>query len=282
MATTMKLGVVFRDDALGRGTRTALNTLVFNGKGLTDPVNLGKNVLIDGYDYKKADQNEIVQKYVTFAPDIMVLAGTGEAITAVMKPLELGWPATNPNRPQYVLIDSVKVPDLTTLVTGNDDLRHRVRGTGIKPGSDSAPVYSAFQVGYQLAFPGSSATTSGMGPAYDATYAIAFALAATRDEAVSGSSIAKGLRKLAGGTTQIEVGTTKVLQAFQKLAAGEQIKALGTFGSLDWDTDGAVVGGTLEMWCIGVPSGTPAYQTSGLTFDIKTRMKAGQYTQCAP
>jgi ABC-type branched-subunit amino acid transport system substrate-binding protein len=279
----VKLGVVFRDDALGIGTRTSLNALIINGKGITDTtVNFGKNVYIDGYDYKKADQNEIVQKYLTFAPDIVVLAGTAEAITNVMKPLEAGWPASNPNRPHYVLIDSVKVPELITLVKDNDDLRRRVRGTGIKPGADSAPIYMAFQLDYQLKFPGSGATTSGMGPAYDATYAIAFALAATRDLPVSGSSIAQGLRKLAGGTTLVEVGATKALQAFQKLAAGDKIKALGTFGPLDWDPDGAVVGGTLEMWCIGSASGTPAYQTSGLTFDIKTQMKAGQYTQCAP
>lgn len=279
---TIKLGVVYRDDALGSGTRTALNGLIINGKGLTDVVNLGKNVQIAGYDPREPNQNEIVQKQLTFAPDIVVLAGTAEAITAVMKPLEAGWPQTNPNRPHYVLIDSVKVPDLITLVTANDDLRHRVRGTGIKPGVESAPVYDAFKVDYQVAFPGSTATTSGMGPAYDATYAIAYALAATRDLPVGGKSIATGLRRLAGGTTQIEVGATKATQAFQKLVAGEEIKAIGTFGPLDWDEDGAVVGGTLEMWCIGSPAGTPAYQSSGLTFDLKTLTSAGKYTQCAP
>lgn len=280
---TVKLGVVFRDDALGIGTRTSLNGLVINGKPISDStVNLGRNVNIDPYNFTHPDQNAIVQKYVTFAPDIVVLAGTAEAISAVMKPLEAAWPASNPHRPQYVLIDSVKVPDLITLAVGNEDLRRRVRGTGIKPGPESAPIYSAFQVDYQVRFPGSSSTTSGMGPAYDATYAIAFALAATWSEPVTGTSVARGLRSLAGGATQIEVGATKVLQAFQRLVAGEKIKALGTFGPLEWDADGAVVGGTLEMWCIGAPAGTPAYQTSGLTFDIKTQQKLGTYTPCTP
>jgi len=45
----VKLGIVFRDDALGIGTRTSLNALVFNGKSLSDPLNLGTNVEIDGY-----------------------------------------------------------------------------------------------------------------------------------------------------------------------------------------------------------------------------------------
>ncbi len=278
--SAVKLGVVFRNDALGIGTRTSLNQLTLNGQAISDPVNLGKNVQIDGYDYKAANQDAIVQKYVTFAPDLIVLAGTAEAITAVMVPLEAAW--TAPNRPYYMLIDSLRSPELITAVTGNDDLRRRVRGTGLTPGATSAPIYTSFKVDYQVAFPGSSATTSGMGPAYDATYAIAFALAATKDLPVSGTSVAKGLRKLAGGATHIEVGSAKAPVAFQKLASGETIDAIGTFGPLAWDADGAVVGGTIEMWCIGSSSGTPTYQSSGLTFDIASQQKSGQYTQCSP
>src|SRR5207237_320623 len=37
--STIKLGIVFRNDALGIGTRTALSDLVLNGKSLADPVN---------------------------------------------------------------------------------------------------------------------------------------------------------------------------------------------------------------------------------------------------
>jgi hypothetical protein len=278
----VKLGIIFRDDALGSGTRTALSAMMLNGKPISDTsVNYGKNVFIDGYDFSKPDQAAIVQKYADFAPDIVVLAGTAEAISQVMKPLEAAWHTDKP-APQYVLIDSVKVPDLITLVTNNDALRRRVRGTGIKPGPDTASIYSTFQLDYQVAFPGMSATTSGMGPSYDAAYSLAYALAATHDQPVSGAQIAKGLRFLAGGTTQYEVGSAKVTQAFQKLAAGEKIKAMGTFLPLEWDSVGAVVGGTLEMWCIGVPAGTPAYQNSGLNFDVKTQTSTGQYTQCAP
>lgn len=279
--STVKLGIIFRDDALGSGTRTALNSLTLNGKPISDTsVNLTKNVLIDGYDFSKPDQAAIVSKYVEFAPDIVVLAGTAEAISQVMKPLEAAWKA--PNRPQYVLIDSVKVPDLITLATNNmDGLQGRVRGTGIKTSPESSSVLQAFQVDYQLEF-NESATTSGMGPSYDAAFSLAYALAATHDQPVSGDEIAKGLRMLAGGTTQFNVGALQVTQAFQKLAAGEKIKGMGTFGPLEWDANGAVVGGTLEMWCIGGSTSTPAYKSSGLTFDIRTQQPSGQYTQCAP
>lgn len=281
----VKLGVVYRNDALGIGTRTSLDSLVFNGKPISDAINLGQNVKISPYDPTQPDQNTIVTDYVKFEPDIVVLAGTAEAVTKVMVPFEQKLPTGDAGvgkRPFYVLIDSVKVPDLITAVTGNDDLRRRVRGTGITPSAASAPVNTSFQVDYTSRYPGSSAKISGMGPSYDAAYAIAYALAATKDMPASGRAVATGLRMLAGGSTVIQNSGTKVLAAFQKLAAGEKITAVGTFGPLDWDTNGAVVGGTLEMWCIDGSGATPAYQSSGLTFDIKAQKFSGQYTQCGP
>ena len=283
----VKLGVVYRNDALGIGTRTSLDSLIFNGKPITDAINLGQNVKISPYDPTQADQNTIVTDYVKFEPDIVVLAGTAEAVTKVMVPLEQKLPSGDAGvgkRPYYVLIDSVKVPDLQTAVTGNDDLRHRVRGTGITPSAASAMVYTSFQVAYTTRYNvmGAAAKTSGMGPSYDALYGIAYALAATKDEPASGRAVAKGLRMLAGGSTVIQNSGTNVLAAFQKLAAGEKITAIGTFGPLDWDTNGAVVGGTLEMWCLGGSSMTPAYQSSGLNYDIKAQKFSGQYTQCGP
>jgi ABC-type branched-subunit amino acid transport system substrate-binding protein len=275
---TVKLGVVFRNDALGIGTRTSLNSLVLNGKPLADALNLGRNVMIEGYDFNLPDQAPLVKRLVDFAPDIMVLAGTAEAITNVMKPLEAGWTGDPLRRPQYVLIDSVKVPDLLTLTKDNVPLRRRIRGTGITPGQASSNVYNAFKVDYTVEY-NMGATTSGMGPAYDAAYAMAYALTATKDEPIGGSAIAKGLRMLAGGPTDtdIEVGGTTATLAFQRLAAGEKINATGTFGPLEWDKNGAVVGGTLEMWCIGDQNN---YQSSLVNFDIKTQQITGTYVQC--
>jgi hypothetical protein len=210
-----------------------------------------------------------------------VLAGTAEAVTKVMVPLEAQWTATD--RPSYVLIDSTKVPELLTAVTNNDDLRSRIRGTGITPGptgkNTPGETYNGFQVDYQVRF-NASATISGMGPSHDAAYAIGLALAATADQPVSGKSVAAGLRKLAGGTITLEATGTSVLAAFQKLAAGQQVTEVGTFGMLDWDLNGAVKGGTLEMWCVGGPTTKPAYQSSGLSFDIKSQQESGTYVQC--
>ncbi|HEY0469004.1 MAG TPA: hypothetical protein VGC79_32650 [Polyangiaceae bacterium] len=294
----INLGIVFRNDALGIGTRTALNELTINGQSLSNAINLGNHVQIDPYNGADADQHAIITKYLTFLPDIVVLAGTAEALTKVMVPLEAQWPM-DVDRPQYVLIDSTKVPELIDAVTNNDDLRHRVRGTGISPGvvvkdmpagaDTPTATLESFKVDYKVRY-GSDATASGMGPAHDAAYAIGLALAATRTQEVSGASVAQGLRKLAGGATKLTATAQNVLPAFKKLAAGEKITAVGTYGMLDWDDDGAVKGGVLEMWCIAgpavptvaVPMPKPVYDSSGLFFDLKSHAYSGTYVQCTP
>ncbi|MDF3070213.1 MAG: Branched-chain amino acid transporter, amino acid-binding protein [Polyangiaceae bacterium] len=280
--SAVKLGIVFRNDALGIGTRTSLNELILNEKGLTDPLNLGNNVEIDGYVGTATEQTSLVDKYVAFAPDIIVLAGTAEAVSKFMVPLEAAW--TAPVRPHYVLIDSTKVPELIMAATNNDDLRGRVRGTGITTGPSGkdtpAEAYNGFKIDYDVRYPGGNATISGMGPAHDAAYAIGLALAATRDQPVSGKAIAAGLRKLASGPTKYTTLGPNLLPAFQKLAAGSGITAVGSFGVLDWDTDGAVKGGTLEMWCIGGTAAKPVYQSSGLIFDIMSQQQSGTYKSC--
>ena len=220
---TVNLGIVFRNDALGQGTRTALDTLMLNGQSIAN----NEHVKIDPYNGADADQQALVSKYLTFLPDIIVLAGTAEAITKVMVPLEAQWPKDGTDtdlapRPYYVLIDSTKVPELLTAVTSNGhDLARRVRGTGITPGpsgTDTADTYTGFQLDYGVRYNGAAATISGMGPAHDAAYAIGLALAATRTQEVSGATVAQGLRRLAGGATKLKVTASNVLPAFQKLS----------------------------------------------------------------
>jgi ABC-type branched-subunit amino acid transport system substrate-binding protein len=277
----IKLAVAYRDDALGTGTRVSLNPLVLNGKPLIDPTNLGMNVRIDRYDFSQLDQHGLIEQYVQFAPDIVVLAGTADIVPNVMLPLEQRWPDDKP-RPVYLTIDPVKSADLLNAAAGSDDLRRRIRGTGTTPSPRSKATYDAFRVSYELRYPGNQANGSGLGPSYDTVYALAFAMAATREMPLTGQSVVTGLARLSGGATEVEVQSTQVLAGFQRLVAGQSISAIGTFGPLSWGSNGAVVGGTLEVWCIGVVAGKPGYQSSGLTLDLVSGRTAGEYTQCGP
>lgn len=278
--TSVRLSIIYRDDALGVGTRTSMDALVLNGKPLSDPFNYSTSsdahVHIDPYDAKLTGIDAILTKEIAFAPDIVILAGTAETVTKILTPLEAGW--TGAARPYYYFIDPSKGQDLLNAVTGKDELRKRVRGTGTRPNPSSEPVNNAFNLDYGVRY-GSQPTASGAGACYDAAYSIAYALAATKDLPISGATVAQGLRKLAGGTDNISTGTQNLQHAFSTLADGQPVKATGTTCDLEWDSRGIVTGGTIEMWCIGAGA-TPLYQSSGLTFDIKTQTYSGAYTQC--
>jgi branched-chain amino acid transport system substrate-binding protein len=272
----IKLSIVHRSDALGTGTRAELKSLMLNGKTLLQNQTASPStVLIDPYDHTVADQQALVARQRMFEPDIIVIAGLAEAVTNVMQPLEQAW--TGEHRPHYVLIDSLKVPELLAAAMADDGLRQRIRGTGVVPTPRSKPVFEVFRVDYQARFPDSPSTISGMGPAYDATYAIAYALAATRDLPVSGKSIAEGLRKLSGGTMGYELLSTKILAAYHDLTTGRAIDAVGTFAPLSWNARGAPIGNLVEIWCIG-PG--PSFQSSGLTYDLAQQVPVGSYQPC--
>ena len=277
----LKLAIIYRDDALGQGTRLALNTLVFNDKPLSDPDNLGGHVHVSPYQANVADQDALVDATLKFAPDIIVLAGTAEAITQVMVPLEQAWPAPVA-RPEYVLIDSSKTPELITAVTGNTDLRRRIRGTGVTPDARSVPVNEAFMVSYATRHPEDQPNLFGMGPAYDATYAVAYAITALRGKPISGRAIAQALPVLASGGSEVELQSSKVLLAFRKLTEGTPLTVIGTSAPLQWDDHGAIAGGTIELWCISEVGGKPGYDSSGVMLDLRSGQLRGQYVQCGP
>jgi hypothetical protein len=253
---------------------------MLNGKPLSDSVNIGTNVRIDPYDPKMPNQQTIVDANAKFAPDIIVLVGTAESVTQVMQPLEGEWQSAS--RPEYVLIDSAKVPELLTAVTGNDDLRRRVRGTGVTPSMRSIPVNDAFMVSYATRYPNMPANIYGLGPAYDSTYAVGYAIASLRGQPITGANIGQGLRRLSGGATTLEVQSNKILAAFNALASGQALTVIGTFGTMQWNDNGAIQGGTIELWCVGNPNNKPTFATSGLTYDIQSSQALGMYTQCAP
>jgi branched-chain amino acid transport system substrate-binding protein len=281
---TIRLAIAYRNDAVGFGTLRSLSDLVINGKPLNDPINAGSpggNVTIDGYELSAPNQDALVSRYVSFAPDIIVLAGLAEGITTVMNPIEQRWSDAGVQRPYYVLTEQLKGPDLITSVTSLPTLRPRVRGTGVISTGSSVAVKAAFEVDYRARY-GVTPAARGAGQAFDAAYAIAYALAATRDQSVSGASIASGLRKLAGGATTVNVGAADITTAMAQLGAGKSITAIGTFAGLAWEAGGAVAGGTLEVWCIGSSAVTPVYESSGLGYDVAAGTFFGTYVQCSP
>lgn len=275
----IKLAIVFRNDAIGVGTRVSLNALTLNGSPIASAAN-APNVRIDAVAPDAPDLGALARAYVGFLPDIVVLAGVSE-VAKLVAPLEAMWP-TGPAAPYYLGINSTKVGDLLTSVMGNDGLRQRIRGVGITTIGASADTYSAFVLDYEARYPGQPATVAGMGSSYDAAYAIGLALGATGDGLPTGRTVAQALQQLSGGQTRIQIGPTKILAAFQRLTKQDSIDATGTFAPLRWNRDGSILGGTVEAWCVGLVNAAPVFDSSGLFYDVGTATYSGQYTMCPP
>ena len=278
-AKMLKLAIIYRDDALGNGTRSALNALTFNGVGLSDPLNLGAQVHINPYAVNAPDQSNLVAATLRFLPDIVVLVGTAEAVTQIMIPLERDWPAAA-KRPEFVVTDSSKTPELLSALTGNPALRQRIRGTGTAPDPRSVSVNEAFMVSYATHYPDEETTLFGMGPAYDATYAVAYGIAALRGSPIDGRSIAASLPRLASGGMEVELKATKVLSAFRALTEGTPLTVIGANAPLRWTDQGAIAGGTIELWCVTQVADKLTYTSSGMTLDLASSEIRGVSTEC--
>jgi len=303
----VRMAVLFRDDALGQGTQRALNSLLINGHTLAEAPNRNQAVLIFGYDATDTSKDAaILSQLLTLKPHIVVLAGnqevvtrfvTGSTVTPPAVKLEEMWDASVP-RPFYVGIDSTKNSTLfgaakNTMTSGasGNQLRVRVRGTGVTPGADSLAVYTQFITQYLVKFPTNSSvvTVSGPGSAYDAVYAAALAIAASGDaktnSPVTGDSVKRGLPFLTGGTT-LNIEQSTITSAFQHFNNGEHINAVGVFGPLAWKDSGAKQGGTIEVWCLRqgtTANGNASGQSTSARYDVATDTLIGTYdgtTQC--
>jgi ABC-type branched-subunit amino acid transport system substrate-binding protein len=293
----LKIGIYYRDDAFGQGTADALSSLTFNGMPLATNISLG-HAREDKYSPALTTADPLVASYATFAPDIIVVVGTGEIVTDFMVPLEAAW--SDPSHyPQYVATDSTKVPGLLTAVKGApNNFVHRVRGTGVLTTPESAPVFSAFQVLYGNRWKDAMGnpqptTISNMGHSYDAVFAIALSLVGQTD--ITGATVAAGMHTLASLSTTCTSDVSGLVapcyadsdyartlySSMGAILDGTPIQEIGTFAPFTWDDNGAKNAGIIEVWCINSNSGgNPIYFSSGLKYDVGAQTTSGSYTQC--
>jgi branched-chain amino acid transport system substrate-binding protein len=305
----LKLAIYYRGDLTGKGTNVGLGQkLMFNGQGVNANV-VSRTVRADAYDADIATgttnwvDQATIRAYTTavagdpsspFIPDIVVVAGASEANAGFIAPLDAQWDmpgaATQGSpKPYYVLIDSNKNQTLLAKIGSNNDLRLRIRGSGVVPGFATDPDGSvgklayqsnqAFQYDYTQTFPNqlpALSQGSGMGQTYDVIYSIAFSLAYGRAGPATGAEVIAHLANLYAvtGAVTIQLGDS----GFNELANQRSIAAIGTFGPLQWTGDGAKASGTVETWCVRTNEGSPPtnlFASSGVTFDVNSQSFAG-------
>jgi ABC-type branched-subunit amino acid transport system substrate-binding protein len=275
----LRLGVILRDDVLSQGARSALSSLQWNGTPVTGAGALAENVRVDSYAPSGEGLAALVEEYVVFAPDVIVMVGTAETVSLIMGPLERDWLARV--RPHYVVTDSSKVPELIELVRAREDLRTRVTGIGVLPTAEAAPHQAAFAAAYQQRFGADHGAIFGAGQAYDAVYALTLAYAAAGQAPARGEDLARGLRLLYGGANTHPLRPADLAAAQDTLLYGQAIRALGSFSPLRWDERGALLEGTVEVFCLAAAGGAPAFASSGLSYDVATGRARGTFSPCA-
>jgi len=282
---TVKLAIVHATDAAGASAHDAIRgKLILNGRFITDAANEA-NVSVDAHEAgNTAMLASIATKYaVGFKPDIVFITAP-EQITGLLVPLEQALTAARAlERPYYVVTEAAKTKALLDVMRSNDvppDTRRRVRGVGMKPEATSASVLAEFEAAFAARYEGMPLPmTAAASLSYDATYAIAYALATAPDEVPSGAVVAQGLRALGVGDP-VAVGPKGTRAAFQQLAKRKSVSLRGTFSKMQWDPSGDLTAGTVEIWCVGTKDGAPWFGSSGLTMDVNTQVVGGAFVQC--
>ncbi|HKP58799.1 MAG TPA: ABC transporter substrate-binding protein [Polyangiales bacterium] len=278
----LRLGIVFRDDAQGQSARASLNRLTFDEKPLTDPGNLGDHVRIDGYAPGQPDYRALAETYAQFAPDILILLGASEAVTQFLPLLEARSNELRPGapRPQYLLSDRAKVPELISLADADPALAARIRGVGVTPTAAARDNFTAFAVDLQRRFPDSRADLSGLGSIYDGTHALALALAQRHQPLRSGRELALGLRALTSGQLAFDLRSERLAQLFERVLSADAPLVMGSLGPLQWDQRGAAAGGSLEVWCVGRVEGRSEFFASGIRMTLGELRVTGTLADC--
>ncbi|MBK9263539.1 MAG: ABC transporter substrate-binding protein [Polyangiaceae bacterium] len=280
-AEPIKVAILHKGDAYGTGLKNALQKdLVFNNK---PALSNGANYIV--VDYGNPDEGmgglnygEAIDKAVMNGAHVVLLFGTGEAITEVYTKIEVGWTAPT-HRPRYVFSDAnfsgavADIINVETDVMKRADLRRRT--TGVVPGpGDTDSLYKAFLLSYGSR-PG-DATIFGSASAYDAAYLLFYSAAFIKDGPITGIKLAEGMANMSNAApmdAEVDVGTTDLPGALNKIADGTytSIDYNGAFGPLNFDSATGEPAANVQIFCLADDgTGKATHQLSGSFYNADT------------
>ncbi|WP_170319252.1 ABC transporter substrate-binding protein [Polyangium spumosum] len=287
----IKVAVLHKGDAYGTGLKDALQqNLVFNGVPAIDN---GANYILS--DYGNPDDvmgnptkyGEATSAAITAGAHIVLLFGTGEAITEIFAPIEVGW-NTAAYRPRYVFSDANFSGALADTVNAESNATARAdwrrRTTGVVPGpQDDDPLYKSFRFSYSSIFGQGQGDPSifGAASAYDAAYLLFYAAATVKNGVLSGQNLAVGMTKMSSAATEeaeIPAGSSALGKTLNALSDGtyESIDYSGAFGPLNFDSATGEPAANVQIFCLADDgTGKAAHQLSGEYYDADTKALAG-------
>lgn len=146
--------------------------------------------------------------------------------------------------------DSAANEDLLVDAAAAAESFGRLRGT--RPAPQSGLVYDAFLGSFAAAFGGDDASRfSFTAHAYDAAWLVLLGAswASLQEDAVTGSTIARGMRRLSGGTP-LPLRSDSWAAARDRFRLGERVDVTGASGELDFDPQTEETSAPIEVFRI--------------------------------
>ena len=287
-AAPLKLALMFRYDGAGRAGQSALREHELDGIQLGTPEQHAGRIRIDRYPDSASDTQALVAAYRSFAPDIIVMLGRSDDVTGFITQLERS-DALDPEdleavRPHYLLTEAAQSSSLLEAARARPSLLERVHGVSATIPEVSRPIWEGFQRRYGARFGDALAATPRVAAAYDAVYALAYAIASIEPEHEVGGRIAQALHWLEPpaltAAPVFEVGPESVAMSFGRLTSGERIGVYGAAGELHWDGAGALISGAIEAWCLDASSGAVRFGGAPLIFDVASQRYSSRPASC--
>ncbi|MSP62943.1 MAG: hypothetical protein EXR72_21930 [Myxococcales bacterium] len=159
---------------------------------------------------------------------------------------------------QFFMTDPAKTPALYgAMGTMAPNLLGRIRGTA--PATPSGQAFTTFQANFNARFGADPKNISFVANAYDATYLIAIAAAATQGRVPTGKDLSTGLQRLRTSGTAVLVGETSYLDAAKQMAMGG-VRLEGASGPLEFNAAGDLTNEkAFEYWCVDTTKTPPKF-----------------------
>lgn len=246
----LRLAISYRDDIYGQGIVESLATLgIVNGKPFADPSNAA---LIKRFNHGNpetsanpaAQYESVAAQIVAFQPHILVMIGFADDTLAMITPIEKNWTATTF---RTEIIGSSGIDDLATFESPDPTYKSRVIKFALGARAVN-PAYARFADLYKAKIKDVE-LTSDAAFAYDAFYALAYAMAQAGEQPLTGVNVARGMEKLSSGAI-VNVGISNLFNGLTFAANKQPFNLEGASGPLDWNNNTGDVNGDVDTSCI--------------------------------
>ena len=269
---TAQVALVYPDDVYGNGLASCfednLSLSLELRLGAVPGLELGSNgleLLVASFQYVPGDATSMTSAadgVIGLNPDLVLLVGYDESTPVLGEILSAEELRASTS---IFLSDGLRSDDLSTALGNSAETKPRLL-FGTNPGGrlESDSVWVEFRDRYAARWgeqPGE--LHNYVENAYDATYLLAYALAASAGTAPVGSELASALTQIqAVANTTILVGESDALRAFNAFAAGEPLTLRGASGDIAFDENGDPEAANIIRWDLNFAAGTSTWDIS--------------------